>query len=221
VQQNILEANKAPTFIAIEGSIGVGKSSLANKLAGSLNGTLVKENVDDNPFLEQFYSLNKQSALPLELHFLLARAKQWSHLVEHDFSSQHLVCDFILQKDPIFAQQTLNADEYHLYQQIYQSMNIPMRTPDLVIYLQAPVDALQARIKQRGVKYEKNISNSYLQQLSNAYTNFFHHYDASPLLIVNSSEINPVDNEADYQQLLSHICSTHSGRHFLNPLANS
>jgi len=221
VQQNILETNKAPTFIAIEGAIGVGKSSLANKLARSLNGTLVKENVDDNPFLEQFYSLNKQSALPLELHFLLARAKQWSHLVEHDFSSQHLVCDFILQKDPIFAQQTLNADEYHLYQQIYQSMNIPMRTPDLVIYLQAPVDALQARIKQRGVKYEKNISNSYLQQLSNAYTDFFHHYDASPLLIVNSSEINPVDNEADYQQLLSHICSTHSGRHFLNPLANS
>jgi len=221
VQQNTFKTNKAPMFIAIEGAIGVGKSSLANKLARSLNGTLIKENVDDNPFLEQFYSLNKQSALPLELHFLLARAKQWSHLVEHDFSSQHLVSDFILQKDPIFAQQTLNDDEYHLYQQIYQSMNIPMRTPDLVIYLQAPVDTLQARIKQRGVTYEKNISNSYLQQLSNAYTNFFHHYDASPLLIVNSSEINPVDNEADYQQLLNHICSTHSGRHYLNPLANS
>ena len=220
MQKNILDISKAPKFIAIEGAIGVGKSSLASKVARSLNCALVKENIDDNPFLEPFYSLNKQSALPLELHFLLARAKQWSHLVEHDFSSQHLVSDFILQKDPIFAKQTLNADEYHLYQQIYQSMNIPARTPDLIIYLQAPVDVLQTRIKRRGVKYEKNISNPYLQRLSDAYTDFFHHYDASPLLIVNSSEINPVDNEADYQQLLSHICSTHSGRHYLNPLAN-
>lgn len=220
MKNNPLDTRNAPAFIAIEGAIGVGKSSLAKKIARSLGHTLVQEDVSSNPFLEAFYSSQASSALALELQFLLTRSQQWNDLSQDKLASQHLVSDFILQKDPIFAKQTLSENEYALYLQYYQKIRGTLRSPDLVIYLQAPLDALRARIKRRGISYEKNISHAYLQGLSDAYTDFFHHYDASPLLIVNSSEINPVDNDADYQQLLTSICSTHSGRHYLNPLAN-
>ena len=205
-------------FIAVEGPIGVGKSSLAAKLAETFNCELIKENTQDNPFLEHFYQHSEQSALPVQLHFLTERAKQWDQLCQRNIFSDGLVTDFMLEKDPIFAQLTLTPEEYKLYEQMYQTLSIQATKADLVIYLQAPVDTLVSRIRGRGISFEKKISRDYLQRLSDAYTQFFHHYEQSPLLIVNAAEINPLDNEADYQQLLQHIKSTRSGRHFINPL---
>ena len=213
-----METAHSHRFIAVEGPIGVGKSSLAAKLAETFNCELIKENTQDNPFLEHFYQHSEQSALPVQLHFLTERAKQWDQLCQRNIFSDGLVTDFMLEKDPIFAQLTLTPEEYKLYEQMYQTLSIQATKADLVIYLQAPVDTLVSRIRGRGISFEKKISRDYLQRLSDAYTQFFHHYEQSPLLIVNAAEINPLDNEADYQQLLQHIKSTRSGRHFINPL---
>lgn len=205
-------------FIAVEGPIGVGKSSLAAKLSKSLNCELVKERASENPFLEHFYKNSEQSALPVQLHFLTERVKQWNELCQNDIFSKGIVTDFMLEKDRLFAQLTLTVEEFKLYDQMYQSLSVQSTKADLIVYLQAPVDVLQKRIQHRGINYEQQISRHYLQQLSDAYTQFFHHYDDCPLLIVNAAEINPMENEADYEQLLEHICSTRSGRHFINPL---
>jgi deoxyadenosine/deoxycytidine kinase len=213
-----LDTSKPPKFIVVEGPIGVGKSSLAKRLAKSFSCDVVKEKADENPFLEHFYTSNDHSALPVQLHFLTERVKQWEALSQNDLFSSGVVSDFMLEKDPIFAKLTLTNEEYKLYDQMYQSLSVQTTKADLVVYLQAPVDVLIKRIKSRGIKHEKNISGEYLQKLSDAYTEFFHHYDAGPLLIVNASDINPVDNDNDYEQLLKHICSTRSGRHYLNPL---
>ncbi len=218
LKKNTPETTLPPKFIVVEGPIGVGKSSLAKRLAKSFNCDMVKEKADENPFLEHFYTHTDQSALPVQLHFLTERAKQWNDLSQNDLFSSGVVTDFMLEKDPIFAKLTLTDEEYKLYDQMYRSLCVKRARADLVVYLQAPVEVLLARIKKRGVKHEKNISGEYLQKLSNAYTEFFHHYDTSPLLIVNASDINPIDNDADYEQLLKHICSIRSGRHFLNPL---
>lgn len=179
---------------------------------------MVKEKADENPFLEHFYTHANQSALPVQLHFLTERVKQWNAISQNDIFSNGVISDFMLEKDPIFAKLTLTAEEYKLYVQMYQSLSVQATKADLIVYLQAPVDILQARIKKRGIAHEQGISRQYLQTLSDAYTEFFHHYDSSPLLIVNASDINPVDNDADYEQLLKHICNTRSGRHFINPL---
>ncbi len=213
-----LETAQPPKFIVIEGPIGVGKSSLAKRLAKSFGCDVVKEKADENPFLEHFYTHTEQSALPVQLHFLTERVKQWNALSQNDIFSKGVISDFMLEKDPLFAKLTLTDEEYKLYDQMYQSLSVQVTKADLIVYLQAPVDVLQARIKKRGIQHEKGISRQYLQKLSDAYTGFFHHYDSGPLLIVNASDINPVDNDADYEQLLQHICTTRSGRHYINPL---
>ncbi|ORU91467.1 MAG: deoxyadenosine kinase [Cycloclasticus sp. symbiont of Poecilosclerida sp. N] len=218
MKNRVLETAQPPKFIVVEGPIGVGKSSLAKRLAKSFGCDIVKETADENPFLEHFYTNTGQSALPVQLHFLTERVKQWNELSQSDIFFSGVVADFMLEKDPIFAKLTLTDEEYKLYDQIYQSISVQATRADLIVYLQAPVDVLQARIKKRGVQYEKKISREYLQKLSDAYTVFFHNYNSSPLLIVNASDINPVDNDADYEHLLKHICSTRSGRHFINPL---
>jgi len=218
LENTLLETSNPPKFIAVEGPIGVGKSSLAKRLAKSFNYDLAQEKADENPFLEHFYTNTHQSALPVQLHFLTERVKQWNELSQHDLFSTGIVSDFMLEKDPIFAKLTLTDEEYKLYEQMYRSLSVQATKADLVVYLQAPVEVLTNRIRKRGIKHEKNISGKYLQKLSDAYTDFFHYYDTSPLLIVNASDINPVDNDSDYEQLLKHICSIRSGRHFLNPL---
>ncbi len=218
MKKNTLKVSQPPKFIVIEGPIGVGKSSLAIRLAKSFGADAVTEKTDENPFLEHFYTHTNQSALPVQLHFLTERVKQWNALNQNDLFSRTIVSDFMLEKDQLFAKLTLTDEEFKLYQQMYQSLSMQRTHADLVIYLQAPVDILQSRIRKRSVPYESNISSVYLQKLSDAYTKFFHHYDASPLLIVNASDINPIDNDEDYEQLLKHICSIRSGRHFLNPL---
>jgi len=218
LEKHILETSQPPKFIVVEGPIGVGKSSLAKRLAKSFSCDVVKEKADENPFLEHFYTKKNQSALPVQLHFLTERAKQWNELSQKDLFSTGIVADFMLEKDRLFAKLTLTDEEFKLYDQMYQSLAIQTTKADLVVYLQAPVETLQSRIRKRGIKHEKNISGEYLQKLSEAYTDFFHRYDAGPLLIVNASDINPVDNDDDYEQLLKHICSTRAGRHYLNPL---
>ncbi|ORU90567.1 MAG: deoxyadenosine kinase [Cycloclasticus sp. symbiont of Poecilosclerida sp. M] len=213
-----LKTSEPPKFIVIEGPIGVGKSSLARRLAESFGCDMVREKAEHNPFLEHFYQHPNQSALPVQLHFLTERAKQWDELCQNDLFSQGIVCDFMLEKDPLFARLNLSDEELKLYEKMYEILSIQQVKPDLVIYLQAPVETLQSRVKKRGVAYEKSIDESYLQKLSDAYTRFFHQYDDSPLLIVNAADINPIDNDADYEQLLQHICSVRYGRHFINPL---
>lgn len=208
-------------YIIVEGPIGVGKSSLSKRLAETLNSELVLEKPAENPFLARFYKSPKRYALPTQLTFLFQRVQQVAKMKQNDIFNPGRITDFMMEKDPIFAQLTLSDDEYRLYQQVYQNLNIDLVTPDLVVYLQAPVNVLLQRISKRRVKYEQNIDAKYLQRLSDAYTTYFHRYSATPLLIVNAAEINPVDNDDHYQTLVEHIQDIKAGKHYFNPLADA
>lgn len=205
------------SYIAIEGPIGVGKTTLAKKLAETYNSELLLEGATENPFLEKFYQDPKAGALPAQLFFLFQRTQQLKALIQPDMFITQRIADFMMEKDRLFARVTLNDDEFNLYEQVYQNLTIDAPTPDLVIYLQAPVDVLLKRIRKRGVNMEFSITEDYLNQLNNAYTDFFHYYDASPLLIVNASGIDLVNNQQDYQQLLERIDQTNNGRNYFNP----
>ncbi|MBT8077301.1 MAG: deoxynucleoside kinase [Gammaproteobacteria bacterium] len=208
-----------PRFIVVEGPIGVGKTSLAKRLADSFGGELILEHVEENPFLERFYKSGRSAALPAQLFFLFQRARQLEELRQSDLFSPVRIADFLLEKDRLFAEVNLDREELSLYQQISEKMEVESPAPDLVIYLQASVDALLQRIARRGISYERNIDRNYLEQVTEAYARFFHSYDSGPLLIVNASSIDPVHNDADYQQLYQQIRRTTGGRHFFNPAA--
>jgi deoxyguanosine kinase len=203
--------------VVIEGPIGVGKTSLARRLAQSFGAELLLEKADDNPFLERFYQDPRAAALPAQLYFLFQRADQLRRLRQVDMFQPRIVSDYLFDKDRVFAELNLDEHEFALYDKVYRQLVPEMPTPDLVIYLQAPVDVLQRRIAQRGIGYEQTISDNYLGRLSDAYIGFFYHYDRSPLLIVNTRDINPVDSEQDYLMLLERIRSIASGRHYFNP----
>ncbi|WP_444937654.1 deoxynucleoside kinase [Microbulbifer sp. JMSA002] len=206
-----------PKFIAVEGNIGVGKTTLAKKLACTFNYDTLLELPEENPFLERFSRDPKNAALPTQLHFLLQRSQQIQALRQDDLFEPVRVADFLIEKDQLFAQVTLDADELALYQQVFQHLTLEAPKPDLVIYLQAPLEVLQARIRNRGVPAERVISTEYLATLNDAYTQFFHFYDSSPLLIVNSEEIDIVDSPEDYQQLVEYMLTVTKGRHYYNP----
>ncbi|WP_370981086.1 deoxynucleoside kinase [Agaribacterium sp. ZY112] len=209
--------NQKRPYIAIEGCIGVGKTSLAKRLAETLNYETLLEQVEDNPFLERFYNNESNSALPTQLFFLFQRVQQLNELHRGElFESAH-VADFLIDKDPLFAEITLDKDEHELYQQVHKQMHIEAPIPDLVIYLQAPIDVLQSRIESRGAANEQKISNDYLNALNDAYARFFHFYDQSPLLIINATEIDWTNNEQDYQDLVQYMLNIRSGRHYYNP----
>lgn len=210
-----------PGYVVVEGPIGVGKTSLAMRLADAFDATPLLERPEENPFLERFYQSRKHFALPTQLFFLFQRARQIEPLKQSDMFSNGYVADFLLDKDKLFARANLDDDELRLYEQVYAQMSLSLPVPDLVIYLQAPVDVLVERVRRRGVEYERLIEREYLQTLVDAYTQFFHHYTAAPLLVVNAERINIVDSDADFQMLLTHIRKIRSGRHFLNPLAAS
>jgi len=206
-----------PRYIVVEGPIGVGKTSLARRLAKSVEGNLILEPVDENPFLERFYQSGRSSALQVQLFFLFQRTRQIEELRQSDLFSPVRIADFHLDRDRMFAEINLDPEELSLYQQIYEKLDIVAPVPDLVIYLQASVDALLQRIARRGIAYERHIDRHYLEKLTEAYAQYFHSYDDGPLLIVNASSIDPVHNDADYQRLYEQIQGITGGRHFFNP----
>ncbi|MGS2724208.1 deoxynucleoside kinase [Porticoccus sp. GXU_MW_L64] len=209
-----------PSYIAVEGPIGVGKTSLAKRLAGQFDYDTLLEQPELNPFLERFYQDPRGAALPTQLHFLFQRAKQLEELRQGDMFQHMWVADFVIEKDPLFAQVTLDDDELRIYQQVYQQLTIDAPKPDLVVYLQAPTEVLLDRIEQRGTESEQHIDPEYLARLNDAYTRFFYYYDQSPLLIVNAADINPIDNQDDFDNLVSHLSRIKSGRHYFNPQAS-
>ena len=210
-----------PGFIAIEGAIGVGKTSLCRRIAQSVNGECLLEAPEQNPFLDKFYQNPRQHAFQTQLFFLMQRAQQINDLRQNDMFSSTRISDFLIEKDSLFARVNLSPDEFKLYMQVYNHLTIHAPKPDLVVYLQAPSEVLMQRIHKRGIKSERQISHHYLKQISDAYTEFFHFYNDSPLLIVNATDVDFINNEADYQGLLDAILNTKSGRHFINPQPRS
>ena len=206
-----------PDYIVVEGPIGVGKTTLAKRLADTFSTELLLETAYDNPFLPGFYENPKASALPTQLYFLFQRAKQLEYYRQKDLFNQVQISDFLIEKDRLFAQVTLGNDEFNLYQQVYERLALEAPVPDLVIYLQAPVDILLKRIIKRGVEYEKFIDEGYLKKITNAYVDFFYNYSAAPLLIVNTDDFDLVKGTNNYNILLDYIRSLPPGRHYFNP----
>lgn len=206
-----------PRYIAVEGPIGVGKTSLAKRLAQTFNYDIVLEKPEENPFLERFYRNPGQYALSTQLFFLFQRTQQLQDLKQNDLFEPVRVADFLIDKDRLFARQNLDADEFLLYENVYRHLTLNAPVPDLVIYLQAPTHVLLTRIQKRGIPSEQAIEADYLDRLNESYTRFFHYYDASPLLIVNSTELDLVSNNDDYQQLVKRIIQAPQGIHYFNP----
>jgi deoxyguanosine kinase len=213
--------NLTHRFVALEGPIGVGKSMLATRLAATLAAELVLERADENPFLERFYRNPRAGALPAQLYFLFQRAQQLAALKQHDLFAPLRVADYLIDKDRLFAKLTLDDEEYRLYEQVYAKLAIEAPKPDLVIYLQAPVDVLLSRIARRGIQYEQFIDRGYLERLNDAYARYFHEYDATALLIVNAADIDPVNSDDDFEELLAAIKRMGRGRLYYNPMRHT
>ena len=208
----------APRYIAIEGPIGVGKTALARRLSDSLSADLVLEEFEENPFLERFYRDGRSAALPAQMFFLFARARQIEQMRQSDLFSSVRISDYLFTRDRLFAELNLDPEELKLYEQIADNLAVDAPVPDLVIYLQASVDAIMQRLMRRNLPYDRYVERAYLERLTEAYSRFFHNYDDGPLLIVNASQIDPVNNDADYEQLFQQIERTTGGRHFFNPV---
>lgn len=215
----LLDSGPLPGFVVVEGPIGVGKTTLARRLASSFGSNLLLEAAEENPFLEKYYENPRSTALPTQLHFLLQRTRQLRMLRQEDMFNPVRVADFLIQKDRLFAELTLDQDELDLYEQVYANLTLDIQKPDLVVYLQAPVEVLLTRISKRGIKHEKWIEAAYLERLSDAYIQFFYQYKDAPLLIVNAAGIDFAHNDDDYALLLEQILDTRSGRHYFNPVA--
>jgi len=191
--------------VVVEGPIGVGKTSLARRLGESSGAHLLLEQPEANPFLERFYGEPARHALATQLFFLFQRIQQLAELRQLDLFRSHVVADFLLDKDPLFARLTLADDELRLYEQLYAQLAPRAPAPDLVIYLQAPAEVLVERVARRGIAAEAKITADYLRRLAASYAEYFHHYDAAPLLVVNAEHLNPIGRDEDYALLVSHI----------------
>ncbi|BDG02595.1 deoxynucleoside kinase [Anaeromyxobacter oryzae] len=207
-----------PRYIAVEGPIGVGKTTLAHILAERLGGRLVPEQADENPFLPGFYADRRKHAFQAQLFFLLSRFQQQQALFQQDLFSRSTIADYLFAKDRIFASLTLDPNELALYQQVYDLLGPRVVRPDLVIYLQARVDVLATRIKKRGRDYERGMDAGYLEALAKAYSDFFFHYDDTPLLVVNTSDIDLEGNAEDLEALLTVIRKHRKGTQHYVPL---
>jgi deoxyguanosine kinase len=202
--------------IVIEGPIGAGKTSLARKLAAASGAHLLLEQPGANPFLERFYRDSRRYALPTQLFFLFQRVQLLDGLKQLDLFHSLVVGDFLLEKDPLFARLTLADDEMRLYETILAQLAPAIVAPDLVIYLQANADTLIERITRRGDPTEAGITESYLRSLADAYTRFFHQYDAAPVLMVNTEHLNPIDRDADFELLISRLGKMRGRREYFN-----
>lgn len=205
-------------YLVIEGPIGVGKTSIARKLGEDFSATLLLEQVDENPFLQQFYKDIKKYALPTQLYFLLSRVEALQKLQQRDIFGSTIVSDFLLAKDRLFAELLLDDRQFDLYLKIHSNLQIPDIKPDLVVYLQAPLSVLMKRIHKRGRDFERLIDSEYLNRLNKAYLDFFSHYKNSPILIVNAVDVDFINNEDEYRRLKEHILNIESAKSYYNPV---
>jgi deoxyguanosine kinase len=204
-------------YIVIEGPIGSGKTTLARMLADRFSVELLSEKAEANPFLARFYQDAQRYALPTQLFFLFQRSRQIEDMTQRDMFAQPTISDFFLDKDPLFARLNLDDEEYSLYHQIYAHLQLKAPKPDLVVYLQTPTEALMSRIEERNVSYEQGIPREYVERLSDAYSAFFHAYDASPLLIVNNEKLNIIKDKEAFDLLIERIGQIKSSREYFNP----
>lgn len=209
--------NGGPRFIALEGPIGVGKTTLSRRLADHFGAALLLERAEDNPFLERFYRDPAGAALPTQLHFLFQRARQFAELRQTDIFHAVQVSDFLMEKDRLFARLNLDEDEYRLYEQVYRRLTIDAPVPDLVVYLQAPVPVLLERVRQRGIPYEQGMDPAYLEALSGAYVDFFQRYDRAPVLVVDAARADLARDRAPFDALVAEMESVSRGRHYFSP----
>jgi len=205
-------------YIAIEGPIGVGKTSLAKLLAMEFNGRCILENVEENPFLSHFYEDRKKYAFQTQIFFLLNRYQQQREIAQLDLFNQITLCDYLLDKDRLFASINLDDHELALYEQVFDLLNAQISSPDLVIFLEAKPEVLLHRIKSRNVSYERGMDLEYLKTLMEAYHYYFFHYDQSPLLVVDTSEIDFVNRREDLDQLLREIKQMKKGTWYFIPM---
>ena len=210
-----------PRYIAIEGPIGVGKTSLAERLGTALSARVIKEQVEDNPFLSRFYEDPARYAFSVQLFFLLNRYRQQQELAQQDLFNQSTVADYLFDKDRIFAHLNLSEGELELYEQVYGLLNLRVARPDLVVYLQARPKVLLERIQRRGLAFEKKLDLKYLERVSAAYSDYFFYYNETPLLAVNTSEIDFIGREEDFEALVKEIRNTRRGTQHFNPLGSS
>ena len=207
-------------YIVVEGPIGVGKTSLAKILANEFQARTIFERIEDNPFLPKFYQSRETYAFQNQTFFLLNRYQQQMELAQHDLFNQNAIADYLFAKDQIFATLTLSAEELNLYQQIYALLNTRVPKPDMVVYLQARPEVLYKRVKKRDKKYERSVTFDYLTEVAQAYNQFFFHYDETPLLVVNTSEIDFVASSKDLADLIKEINNMGSGTQHFIPLGS-
>ncbi len=207
-------------YIAVEGPIGVGTTTLAKKLSAAVGGRYLADSEETNPYIEAFYQQPDRVAFHTQMHFLVTRLQAMEAARIQD-EPRTVVSDFVIDKDRLFAELTLDEAEWQIYAALYERTVQHLPKPDLVVYLQAPLERLLQRIERRGIKHEQRIESRYLQRLIELYERYFHQYDASPLLIVNATDINLADSPEDFEMLVERIQSVEGGRHFVNPIASS
>ena len=203
-------------FVVVEGPVGSGKTSLAKRISEHVNGKLILEEPERNPFLENFYKDPRSNALPTELSFLFQRSKLLENINQEELFSNTNVTDFLFDKDQIFIEMNLTQDEIELFNKVKDSLSVKPPEPDLVIYLQAPVDVLMTRINMRSPSIDALIDKAYLEKLADAYAKFFYYYERAPLLVVNAESIDPIHNDDHFQMLFTELVSVKYGKHFFN-----